>query len=73
MVMQETPVSRGRLALPEAPRDCPADIVQLINDCTVFNPVQLLQRYARQVSDQPLVSLLDFVPHCMIVNVIWPA
>ncbi len=70
MVMQETPVSRGRLAVPEAPRDCPADIVKLINDCTVFNQVQLLQRYARQGPGQPSLSLLNFVPHC--ANVIQP-
>ncbi len=41
MVTRETPVSRGRLATPQAPRDCPPDIIQLINDCTVLHPVRL--------------------------------
>jgi hypothetical protein len=39
MVTRQAPVSRGRLAVPQAPRDCPNDIIDLINDCTTFAPV----------------------------------
>ena len=51
MVTRQAPVSRGRLAVPQAPRDCPNDIIDLINDCTTFAPVSIL---IRQVS--PLLS-----------------
>jgi hypothetical protein len=40
MVTRQAPVSRGRLAVPQAPRDCPNDIIDLINDCTTFAPVR---------------------------------
>lgn len=32
------PVTRGRLALPKCPEDCPADIFELIKDCTAHDP-----------------------------------
>lgn len=32
------PVTRGRLALPSCPEDCPADIFELIKDCTAHDP-----------------------------------
>ena len=39
MVTGEAPVSRGRMAVPVAPDDCPDDIIVLINHCTMFAPV----------------------------------
>lgn len=41
IVTRQAPVSRGRLAVPQAPRDCPNDIIDLINDCTTFAPVSI--------------------------------
>ena len=32
------PVTRGRLALPKCPEACPADIFELIKDCTAHDP-----------------------------------
>jgi hypothetical protein len=32
------PVTRGRLALPSCPEDCPADIFELVKDCTAHDP-----------------------------------
>lgn len=41
-------MSRGRLAVPQAPRDCPNDIIDLINDCTAFAPVRHLPIYTSE-------------------------
>lgn len=36
IVTQETPVRRGTLVEPQVPRDCPADVLKLIHDCTAL-------------------------------------
>ena len=48
MVTRQAPVSRGRLAVPQAPRDCPNDIIDLIHDCTTFAPVRHLPIYTSE-------------------------
>ncbi len=50
MVTRTTPLKRGFLVEPEVPRDCPADLVQLITDCLQLDPQR---RPATKARDPP--------------------